>query len=79
MYALNYEGLKKRETCNEIVDYLFSKQEKIKMPNRLAKQLRNSPQLSNLFDGNGEGVLDGKTTEKGYHGNRKGTPHQRQR
>jgi hypothetical protein len=58
MYGLNYEGLKKRETYNEIIDYLMNKQEKIKMPNRLAKQLRESPQLSNLLDGDGEGVLD---------------------
>jgi len=55
---LNYEGLKKRETYNEIIDYLMNKQEKIKTPNRLAKQLRESPQLSNLLDGDGEGVLD---------------------
>ena len=64
MYALNYEGLKKRETYNEIVDYLFNKQEEIKMPNRLAEQLRNSPQLSNLLDGDGEGVLDMEIQQK---------------
>ena len=58
MFALNYEGLKKRETYDEIIDYLMNKQEKIKMPNRLAKQLRNSPQLSNLLDGEGEGALE---------------------
>ena len=58
MFALNYEGLRKRETYNEIINYLMNKQEKIKMPNRLAKQLRESPQLSNLLDGDGEGALD---------------------
>jgi len=58
MHGLNYEGLKKRETYDEIIDYLMNKQEKIKMPNRLAKQLRESPQLSNLLDGDGEGAVD---------------------
>ena len=58
MFALNYEGLKKRETYDEIVDYLMSSQEKIKFPNRLAKQLRETPQLSNLLDGEGLGVFD---------------------
>ena len=64
MFALNYEGLKKRETYDEIIDYLMNKQEKIKMPNRLAKQLRESPQLSNLLDGDGEGVLDMEEQQK---------------
>lgn len=58
MFALNYEGLKKRESYDEIVDYLMRGQEKIKFPNRLAKQLRESPQLSNLLDGEGLGVFD---------------------
>ena len=53
MYALNYEGLKKRDTYDEIIDYLQNKQDKIKYPDRTAKQLRNSPQLSNLLDGEG--------------------------
>jgi len=56
MYALNYDGLKKRDTYDEIIDYLQNKQEKIKYPDRLAKQIRNTPQLSNLLDGNGEGI-----------------------
>ena len=34
------------------------------MPNRLAKQLRNSPQLSKLLDGDGEGVLDMEKQQK---------------
>ena len=56
MYALNYDGLKKRDTYDEIIDYLQNKQEKIKYPDRLAKQIRNTPQLSNLLDGDGEGI-----------------------
>ena len=64
MFGLNYEGLKKKETYDEIVDYLMNKQEKIKMPNRLAKQLRNSPQLSNVLDGDGAGLQDVEDQQK---------------
>jgi hypothetical protein len=58
MYSVNYDGLKKRETYNEIVEYLQYGQEKIKYPDRSAKQLRESPQLSNLLDGDGAGLMD---------------------
>ena len=34
MYGLNYNGLRKKETYDEIVDYLENKQEKIKYPDR---------------------------------------------
>ena len=64
MYALNYEGLKKKETYSEIIDYLVNKQETINMPNRVAKQVRNSPQLSSLLDGNGEGLLEMEEQQK---------------
>jgi hypothetical protein len=56
--VLNYQGLKKRETYDQIVDNLRNRQEKVRFPNRLAKQIRNSPQLSNLLDGDGMGVVD---------------------
>ena len=56
MFGLNYEGMKRRETYDEVVDYIQNKQEQIKYPNRLAKQIRNSPQLSNLLDGDGYGL-----------------------
>ena len=56
MFALNYDGLKKRDTYDEIIDYLQNKQEKIKYPDRLAKQVRNTPQLSNLLDGEGDNI-----------------------
>ena len=46
VYKVNYQGLRKRESYDEIVDYLENKQEQIKYPNRLAKQLTESPQLS---------------------------------
>ena len=35
-----------------------NKQEQINYPNRLAKQLRNSPQLTNWLDGAGEGDVE---------------------
>ena len=57
-HANNYEGLKQRQSYDEIVDYLNNKQEKIKFPIRLAKSLRNSNQLSNLLDGDGEGLIN---------------------
>ena len=58
MVDLKNRGLKKRQSYDEIVDYLINKQEKIKYPNRLAKQLRNSNQLSNLLDGDGIGLIN---------------------
>jgi hypothetical protein len=61
MFGLNYNGLKQRKTYNELVDYLESGQEKIKYPDRFAKFLRESLQLSNLLDGEGidyEAVID---------------------
>jgi len=64
MYGLNYEGLKKRETYDEIVEYIQNKQEKIKYPDRTAKQLRNSPKISNLLDGDGDGYLQTEQAEK---------------
>ena len=64
MFAANYDGLKKRETYNEIVEYLQYGQEKIKYPNRRAKQLRESPQLSNLLDGYGMGLMDMEEDEE---------------
>ena len=53
MYGINYNGLKRRQTYEEIIDYLQYGQERIKYPNRAATQLRNSPELTNLLDGEG--------------------------
>ena len=66
MFALNYDGLKKRDTYDEIIDYLQNKQEKIKYPDRLAKQVRNTPQLSNLLDGEGDNIenINDQQTDK---------------
>lgn len=64
MYGINYDGLKKRETYDEIVDYIQNKQDTIKYPDRTAKQIRNSPQISNLLDGDGDGYLEMENNEK---------------
>ena len=56
IYAMNYDGLRKRDTYNEIIDYFENKQEQMRYPNRMAKFIRNSPQLSNLLDGEGMGI-----------------------
>ena len=58
MYGINFDGLRERPTYDKLIDYVMNKQEKIKYPDRTAKLLRNSPQLSNLLDGDGEGLLD---------------------
>ena len=42
----------------------MNKQEKIQYPDRTAKLLRNSPQLSNLLDSNGEGLLEMEEQQK---------------
>ena len=58
VYKVNYQWLGKVRSYDEIVDCLENKQEKIKYPNRLAKQLRESPELSNLLDGDGLGIVE---------------------
>ena len=64
IYAVNYDGLRKRDTYNELIDYLQFKQEKIIYPDRFAKRLRESPQISNLLDGEGLGKGDLEEHEK---------------
>ena len=43
-------GLRKRETYEQLIDYLQNDQELIKYPNRYFRQLRDSPWLSHLDD-----------------------------
>ena len=50
-------GLRKRPTYNSLVGYLNGEQDKIKWPDRLATQLQNSYEISNLVDSDGEGWL----------------------
>ena len=64
IYAVNYDGLRKRNTYNELIDYLQFKQEKIIYPDRFAKRIRESPQISNLLDGEGLGKGDLEEQEK---------------
>lgn len=51
-YALNYSGLRKRETYDEIIDYIRNKQDVIRYPDRFAKRIREHPYLTQL-DGEG--------------------------
>ncbi len=48
-------GLRKRATYDSLVGYLDGRQERIKWPDRLATQLQNSYQISNLVDSEGKG------------------------
>ena len=42
------EGLKRRQTYEEVIDYIENDKDKIKYPDRTAKQLRNTFELSQL-------------------------------
>ena len=64
MFGINYDGLRKKKTYDELIDYVMNKQEKIQYPDRTAKFLSNIPQLSNLLDGNGEGLLEMEEQQK---------------
>jgi hypothetical protein len=55
------DGLKKKDTYDSLVEYLDGGQERVKYPDRLASQLRNSHEMSNLLDGEGLGWLQGAT------------------
>ena len=48
-------GLRKRDTYDSLTGYLDGGQERIKYPDRLATQLRNSHELSDLLDSEGKG------------------------
>ena len=58
MYAINKQGLREKPNYDELVNYLQNKQEKIVYPDRFAKRVRESPQLSNLLDGEGFDIHD---------------------
>ncbi len=49
------KGLRTRATYDKLAGYLDGRQETIKYPDRLATQLQNSYQISNLVDSDGEG------------------------
>ena len=71
MFGINYDGIRKKKTYDELIDYVMNKQEKIQYPDRTAKFLRNSPQLSNLLDSNGEGLLEMEEQQKSKWKNNK--------
>ena len=58
MYGINKVGLRERPSYDQLIGYLQGKQEKIKYPDRFAKRVRETPQLSNLLDGEGFSVND---------------------
>ena len=58
MYAINKQGLREKPNYDELINFLQNKQEKIVYPDRFFKKLRESPQLSNLLDGEGFDIND---------------------
>jgi len=51
------DGLKRRQTYEEVIDYIDNDQDKIRYPDRTAKQLRNTFELSQL-DGVGMQLME---------------------
>ena len=47
---INYTGLRKRDSYNEIINYIQTGQQQIKYPNRDAIFLLNTPQDSSLLE-----------------------------
>ena len=59
--ATKYNGLRRRDNYDEIVDYLFNRQQKIRWPDRYAKRMRESPYLTQL---DGEGMFELRDLEE---------------
>ena len=55
--AMMESGLRRKQTYEEIIDYIETDPDKIQYPNRAAKYLRNTFQLSQL-DGVGQALLE---------------------
>ena len=47
-YQVNYSGLRARPNYAQLIDYLQNGQETIRYPKRFAKQMRNSPYMTQL-------------------------------
>ena len=47
-YQVNYSGLRARPNYSQLIDYLQNGQETIRYPDRFAKQMRNSPYMTQL-------------------------------
>ena len=58
MYGINKVGLRERPSYDQLIGYLQGGQEKIRYPDRFAKRVRETPQLSNLLDGEGFSIND---------------------
>jgi hypothetical protein len=54
-----FNGLRKRDTYDSLTGYLDGGQERIKYPDRLATQLRNSHEMSDILDSEGKGWFEG--------------------
>ena len=48
MYQVNYKGLRRRESYDEVVSIIENDQTKIKYPNRVAVQILNSPYMKQV-------------------------------
>jgi len=57
------DGLRRKPTYEEVIDYIENDPDKIKYPNRAAKFLRNTFQLSQL-DGMGQALLEQQQAEE---------------
>ena len=51
------DGLKRRQTYEDVIDYIYNNNDKIRYPDRTAKQLRNTFELSQL-DGVGMLIME---------------------
>ena len=51
------DGLKRRQTYEEVIDYIENNNDKIKYPDRTAQKLRNTFELSQL-DGVGMRIME---------------------
>ncbi len=66
IHRVSYNGLRKRETYDEIIDHLLNKQEVIRYPDRFAKRVRESPYLTQL-DGAGMDEMDDQQLQAMRH------------
>ena len=57
------DGVKRRQTYEEVIDYIEHCKDKIKYPDRTAKQLRNIFELSQL-DGVGMRIMEQQQFEE---------------
>ena len=58
MYGINHEGLTKKQTYEDWIEDVTGRKAKTKYPSRDANVLRESPTLTNRFDGDGQGTME---------------------